>query len=105
MSNTVILRILHGGIEKARLEVDVDNMHKLIGIMSYGGWKDGGIKYVVEDYYLTNFNPMEVHVNVQTEEELNKKTMNHLAGLSNLSSEFKERLLPAFKRRGHEDLN
>jgi len=100
---TVTLKLLHKDSTVVELNVDVDEMHKLIGILSYGGWKNPeGVKFVVDEYYITVFQPLEVHVVLQTEEELNRKTLNQFAGLT---QDFQQRLTPPFSRRTNEDLN
>lgn len=100
----VTLVLSHAGKELHRLNTSVDDMHKLIGIMTYGGWKPETVKYIVDDYHVTSFEPLVVSVSLVTEEELNRRTVNQMAGLQ---EEFKTRLVPVFKRQtgGGETIN
>jgi len=99
---TVNLRFFHKGTQLHEVNVSIDEMNKLIGILHYGGWKKNLVKYVIEDYYLVEFSPLEVHVKLQTEDEAMQKHINQLSGLS---PEFKEKLVPVFQRKTKEELN
>jgi hypothetical protein len=75
-------------------------MHKLIGVMTYGGWKPNDqTKFIVDDYHFVSLQPFIVEVNLLTEAEFEKRTAEKMtAQFEGLSKEFQSKLIPPFKR-------
>lgn len=105
MSEVTVL-LQHNGKTLREVETSLDIMHKLIGVMTYGGWKPTDkIKFLVDDYYFVSLEPFIVQVNLITEPELTKRTAEQMSEqIQGLSRDFQSRLAPPFKRKP-EDLN
>lgn len=93
-----VLKVFHKDKNVANVQLaDLDDAHKIIGLMNYGGWINENVKYIIEEYFITSFEDafVVVRVNVQTEREADEKAMSQF---QNLSPSFKEKLVPLFKR-------
>lgn len=78
--------------------VSLDDCHKIIGLLNYGGLMLNGEKYLAEEYFVTQFEDnvrAHVRLNVVTERELEEKRANSLSAFPDLA----QRLTPIFQRR------
>ena len=105
--NEVTVLLQHNGKVIRELETSLDIMHKLIGVMTYGGWKPNEkTKFLVDDYHFVSLEPFIVQVNLITEPELNKRTAEQMQEqMQGLNSDFASRLAPIFKRKPAGELN
>lgn len=102
----VTVNLLHNGKVVRSLTTNLDTLHKLIGVMSYGGWKPNPqTKFLVDDYHFVQLEPFVIEVNLMTEAEVQKRNQDQMnAQYEKLNEEFKEKLKPLFKRNP-ESLN
>jgi hypothetical protein len=96
-----LLQIFHKETLLKELDlIDLDDCHKIIGLLNYGGLVKNGVKYLAEEYFVTGFEEnvrAAVRLNVSTEAEIEQKRANSLAALD---PSFVSKLAPIFQRRG-----
>jgi len=104
MKDDVTVNLVTNAKHLRTLQTNLDTLHKLISIMSYGGWKPNDqVKYLVDDYHFVSLEPFIVEVNLMTEAEIAKRNQTQMnAQLEGLNKEFLEKLKPPFKRNPGE---
>jgi len=100
MKDDVTVNLNHNGKTLRTLQTNLDTLHKLIGIMSYGGWKPNDqVKYLVDDYHFIALEPFIVDVNLMTESEIAKRNQDQMnAQFEGLNKDFLDKLKAPFKR-------
>jgi hypothetical protein len=95
----VRLEIFHKETLLKELElINLDDCHKIIGLLNYGGFVVSGVKYLADEYFVTGFEEnvrANVRLNVSSEIEIEQKRQNSLAALD---PDFARRVTPIFKR-------
>lgn len=100
MKDEVTVDLKHNGKSMRVLQTNLDILHKLISIMSFGGWKPNDqVKYLVDDYHFICLEPFIVEVNLLTETEIAKRNQDQMnAQFEGLNKEFLDKLKVPFKR-------
>lgn len=85
------------------IEMALEDIHKFLGVLSFGGYMFNNQKLIVDSYYAVELTPvLRVTVNMITEVEFLRKQM---ASQGYMDPSFTSKLTPPFQRKPDSELN